>query len=155
MFTGRRGRESYRQKTTDAAAEHQQVSSMPSANRPPLTKSHYTFDFVQSISLPCIARQVGPLYFKVPRKVHLFGICNESVGEQVNYIIDEAETNSSDGKKSHNPNTVISLLHDYILRLMLPMNMGMCVRNPSIKINNLLVLRPMLNSNNTVLLCAC
>ena len=32
---------------------------------------HYTFDFAQMLQVP---RQVGPLYFKVPLKVQLFGI---------------------------------------------------------------------------------
>ncbi|CAG8475198.1 35724_t:CDS:2 [Gigaspora margarita] len=41
-----------------------------------------------------ITEQVGTLYFKSPRKVHLFGVCNTGNfphTQQTNYIIDEAE----------------------------------------------------------------
>ena len=74
---------------------------------------HYTFDFAQSVALPHNTRQVGPLYFKVPRKAHIFGVNNEAVPRQVNYLLDECDTIGADGKKGHGPNTVGSLLHHY------------------------------------------
>ena len=82
-------------------------------NESPLKAQHYTFDFAQNVSLPHTARRVGPLYFKTPRKVQLFGICSEAIPKQVNYLLDEADTIGEDGKKSHNPNTVVSLLHHF------------------------------------------
>lgn len=70
-----RERELYRSATLDAAAALQ--------NRPPhappyepcssdIAAVHYTFDFAQQVTLPHMARQPGPLYFKTPRKVQLF-----------------------------------------------------------------------------------
>jgi len=52
-------------------------------------------------------QQVGPIYFKTPRKAHLFGVCCEAIPFQVNYLIDEADIV---GKGS---NSVISLLDHY------------------------------------------
>ena len=75
--------------------------------------SHYTFDFAQQVTLPSSARQVGPIYFKTPRKVQLFGVCSEGIPKQVNYLLDEATTIGQDGKKSHGANTIVSLLHHF------------------------------------------
>ena len=41
----------------------------------PLEYAHYTFDFAQCVHIPHHARQVGPVYFKTPRKIQIFGIC--------------------------------------------------------------------------------
>ena len=81
-----------------------------------LHASHYTFDFAQSVSIPYHARQPGPLYFKTARKVHLFGICNEGIPKQVNYLLDEAQTIGKNGKNVHGPNSVISMLHHYFVK---------------------------------------
>ena len=35
----------------------------------PLEYAHYTFDFAQCVYIPHHTRQVGPLYFKTPRKI--------------------------------------------------------------------------------------
>ncbi|XP_065195728.1 uncharacterized protein LOC135827131 [Sycon ciliatum] len=59
------------------------------------------------------ARQEGPLYYQTPRKVQLFGVCCEAQPRQINYLLDETDTIGCDGKRSHNPNTVASLLHHY------------------------------------------
>lgn len=75
--------------------------------------AHYTFDFAEQLHLPHHSRQEGPLYFKVCRKVQLFGICCDSNNVQVNYLIDESETIGQNGSKSHGPNSVISMLHHY------------------------------------------
>ena len=53
---------------------------------------HYTFDFAQSVQVPYHAKQVGPLYFKSPLKVNLFGICNDGTKLQTNYIYDELQS---------------------------------------------------------------
>eukprot|EP00117_Sycon_ciliatum_P032491 scpid95857/ scgid25183/ len=63
--------------------------------------------------LPKTARQEGPMYFKTPRKVQVFGVCCEGIPKQINYLLDESDTIGADGKKSHNPNTVVSAIHHY------------------------------------------
>ena len=75
--------------------------------------AHYTFDFAEQLSLPHHSRQVGPMYFKVGRKVQLFGICCDSTKIQHNYLIDESETIGQNGAKSHGANAVISMLDHY------------------------------------------
>ena len=52
---------------------------------------HISFDYAQNMLIPNNPQQVGPIYFKTPRKCHLFGICSESLPKQVNYLTDEAE----------------------------------------------------------------
>ena len=66
---------------------------------------HYSFDYAQQVHLPSNPMQPGPIYFKVPRKVGIFGVCCESLPRQVNFVIDEA---SSAGKGA---NATISYLH--------------------------------------------
>ena len=48
---------------------------------------HVSFDYAQNVQIPHMPQQVGPIYFKVPRKCHLFGICCEGIPRQVNYLI--------------------------------------------------------------------
>ncbi|XP_070191657.1 uncharacterized protein [Littorina saxatilis] len=68
---------------------------------------HYSWDFAQQVHLPHHAQQVGPIYFKTPRKIDVFGVCCEGSGKQVFYLVDEAE---STGKGA---NEVISMVHHY------------------------------------------
>ncbi len=68
---------------------------------------HYSWDFAQQLHYPYEDQQVGPIYFKTPRRAQLFGICCEGVPRQVNYLIDEADF------LEKNSNTVISLLNHY------------------------------------------
>ena len=49
--------------------------------------------------------QPGPIYFKTPRKCAIFGVNNESIPRQVNYLIDEASATGKGG------NVVASMLH--------------------------------------------
>ena len=81
-----------------------------------LWASHYTFDFAQSVSIPYHARQPGPIFFKTARKIHLFGVCNEGIPKQVNYLLDESQTIGQNGKMAHGPNSVISMLHHYFAK---------------------------------------
>ena len=74
---------------------------------------HYTFDFAQVLQVPYHARQVGPLYFKIPLKVQLFGVCNDASKLQVNYLFEESQSIGVNGAKAHGPNAVISMLHHY------------------------------------------
>lgn len=74
---------------------------------------HYTFDFAQQLQVPYHARQVGPLYFKSPLKVQLFGVCNDASKLQVNYLFAESQSIGINGTKAHGPNAVISMLHHF------------------------------------------
>ena len=112
-------RDYYRKATLDAKAEIEAYAGPPSTDEPcssSLRSVHYTFDFAQNVALPQAARQEGPLYFKAPRKVHIFGVNNEAYPLQVNYLLDEADTIGADGKTSHGPNAVISMLHHYFAK---------------------------------------
>ena len=75
---------------------------------------HYTFDFPQMLQVPYHARQIGPLYFKVPLKAQLFGVCNDANKQQVNYLFSESESIGPNGLKVHGPNAVISMIHHYL-----------------------------------------
>ena len=67
---------------------------------------HLSFDYAQ-VHLPSFLMQPGPLYFLVPRKVGIFGVCMEGIPRQVNYLIDESHCSSKGS------NAVISYLHHY------------------------------------------
>lgn len=66
---------------------------------------HYSFDFAQQVHLPSNPQQPGPIYFLVPRKCAIFGICCEGIPRQVNFLIDEAHLISKGA------NAVVSYLH--------------------------------------------
>lgn len=68
---------------------------------------HYSWDFSQQFHYPYEDQQVGPIYFKTPRRAQLFGVCCEGIPRQVNYLIDEADFIEK------NANTVISLLDHF------------------------------------------
>jgi hypothetical protein len=68
---------------------------------------HYSWDFAQQVYYPYEDQQVGPIYFKTPRRAQLFGICCEGIPRQTNYLIDEADFIDKSS------NTVISLLDHY------------------------------------------
>ncbi len=69
--------------------------------------AHYSWDFAQQLHYPFEDQQVGPIFFKTPRRAQLFGVCNEGISCQRNYLIDEGHF---PGK---NANTVISLLDHF------------------------------------------
>ncbi len=71
------------------------------------TMMHYSWDFAQQFHYPFEDQQVGPIYFKTPRRAQLFGDCGEGIPKQVNYLIDEADFLAKDA------NTVISLLDHF------------------------------------------
>lgn len=68
---------------------------------------HYSWDFAQQLQYPFEDQQVGPIYFKTPRRAQLFGVCCEGIPRQVNYLIDETDF------LEKNANTVISLLDHF------------------------------------------
>lgn len=73
---------------------------------------HFTFDF--AVFIPYHSCQMGPLSYKVPLRVQIFGICNDAIPLQVNYLFHEGQTIRKNGTKSHGPNSVISMLHHYL-----------------------------------------
>lgn len=68
-------------------------------------KQHYSFDFAQQVMYPSNPLQPGPIYFKIPRKCALFGVCCEALSSQVNFLMDEGV---DVGKGA---NCVVSMLH--------------------------------------------
>ena len=91
-----------------------QLAELGSRTSPDYT--HYTFDFAEQVFVPHHARQVGPLYFKVYRKIQLFGVCCDGNRKQVNYLIDEDNSIGYNGAKTHGPNSVISMLDHYFTK---------------------------------------
>ncbi|XP_052218067.1 uncharacterized protein LOC127835668 [Dreissena polymorpha] len=80
------------------------------ANEGPDRYVHFTFDFSQNVSLPHYSRQIGWLYFLTLRKVQIFGVRVDSIPRQLNFLIDEDQTIGKDGKTSHGPDAVLSML---------------------------------------------
>ena len=78
------------------------------SNNEHVSMMHYSYDFAQQIHFPFDSQQTGLAYFKTARKCGLFGVCCEGKGEQVNYLIDEAE---NPGKGA---DCIISLVHHYL-----------------------------------------
>ena len=57
---------------------------------------HLTFDFAPQASSPHYGRQVSALYFRVPRRIQIFGVASEGVPEQYNYLVDGHQTIGKD-----------------------------------------------------------
>ena len=74
------------QKERDAYLAAIEKSKQEPTSSPNPEFTHLTFDFAQQVFLPYHARQVGPLFYKVPMRVQIFGICNDALPLQVNYL---------------------------------------------------------------------
>jgi len=61
--------------------------------------------------VPHSDQQIGKVYYLSARKVHLFGIQDEAVREQINYVLDENEL------LGKGPNGTLSLVFDGIKQL--------------------------------------
>ena len=61
--------------------------------------------------LPQLSQQV---VFLSPRKVQIFGVCEEAKPLQTNYLIDENEAIGADGSRTHGQNAVISMLNHHL-----------------------------------------
>ena len=70
-------------------------------------EAHYSFDMAQQVFYPFDPLQPGPMYFLTPRKCAIFGVCNEAIPRQINYLIDEAV---DCGKGA---NSIVSMLHHF------------------------------------------
>ena len=53
--------------------------------------AHYIYNQAQSVDVPHSEQQVNKIYYLSPCKVHLLGIQDEAVCEQINYVLDEGE----------------------------------------------------------------
>ena len=120
LTVAQKEQEVYQDATKKAKTELQKSAPLPQGPQAPSSNDlfhvHYTFNFAQQLTLPCQSRQVGPLYFKVPCEVQLFGICNETIPIQMNCLIGEQDSIGENGTKCHGPNTVISCLHHYFVK---------------------------------------
>ena len=47
----------------------------------------YSFDFAQQIHIPSNPMQLGPIYFKTPRKCGIFGVMCEAVPQQLTTLL--------------------------------------------------------------------
>ncbi|XP_044038134.1 uncharacterized protein LOC122869313 isoform X2 [Siniperca chuatsi] len=68
----------------------------------------YSFDYAQQVHYPSDPLQPGPMYFLVPCKCGVFGVCCEGVPQQFNYLIDEGHCISKGS------NAVIAYLHHFL-----------------------------------------
>ena len=119
LEVSRQERDFYKTCTQNARGELGDTESPVNKYNTPCTADlenvHYTFDFSQYVTLPHSSQQVGALFFLSPRKVQIFGVCDEAKPLQTNYLIDENETIGADGSRTHGPNAVISMLDHYLL----------------------------------------
>ncbi len=70
--------------------------------------AHYTFDFMQNLTLPNFADMTKDMYFFSLRNIHVFSIRDDGNGNQFNYLYDEG-----DGGKG--ANYVISMLFCFLM----------------------------------------
>ena len=56
----------------------------------------YSFDYAQQVHYPHHAQEVGPLFFKTPRKCQAFGICAEGAGTLFTCICVKEKKNTID-----------------------------------------------------------
>ena len=72
------------QKSSSAGGGTRVSAIMPPFLKPltpdqqPPKSMHYSWDYAQNVSLPSSYDQVGPSYFSILRKCHIFGICCEA-----------------------------------------------------------------------------
>lgn len=69
---------------------------------------HLSFDMAQQVHIPSNPLQPGPIYFLTPYRVAIFGLMNDTLNKQANYLIPE----SVDCGKG--VNLIVSLLHHYL-----------------------------------------
>jgi len=73
--------------------------------------AHYSYDWAQNDHVPHSDQQIGKVYYLSARKVHLFGIQDEAVCKQINYVLDENEL------LGKGPNSTLSLVFNGIKQL--------------------------------------
>ena len=101
-------RELYQRQTEDARAVCLREGITELQRSAPCSRQmsmHYSFDYAQQVHLPSNPLQPGPIFFLVPRKCGIFGVCCEGIPRQVNFLIDEAHSITKGS------NAVVSYLH--------------------------------------------
>ncbi|VDI80170.1 Hypothetical predicted protein, partial [Mytilus galloprovincialis] len=87
-------RDYYRDQCQESKENYTQLpDNQRNRGQPPLSfegSMHYSFDYAQQIRYPHYAQQVGPLFFKTPRKYQCFGVCAVGSGPDI-YLVDESE----------------------------------------------------------------
>jgi len=110
----------YYNKNTKLAEEHRKLINQKypiaiAKNKIPYRSvdaaAHYSYDWAQNVHVPHSDQQIGKVYYLSARKIHLFGIQDEAVREQINYVLDENEL------LGKGPNGTLSLVFDGIKRL--------------------------------------
>lgn len=66
---------------------------------------HYSFDMAQQVHIPHNPMQPGPIYFLTPFKLGLFGVMNDTLKKQCNFVIPESVVINKGA------NMIVSLLH--------------------------------------------
>ena len=99
-----------------AAANHerQHYNEVIEKCKNDLTSTHICYDWAQNVSAPYSPQQVGPIYFKSPFKINIFGICTkDDKGEnhQLNYTIGEDELPEGTSKGA---NTTLNMVFDFL-----------------------------------------
>ncbi|CAG8600851.1 9472_t:CDS:2 [Gigaspora margarita] len=81
------------------------------------SSAYIAYDWAQNVQIPYSLQQIGALFFKSLRKVHLFSVCNTSNfphTQQMNYVIDEAEM-PDDGKQGQNKNNFSLFFYSWLV----------------------------------------
>jgi hypothetical protein len=73
--------------------------------------AHYSYNWAQNVHVPHSDQQIGKVYYLSARKMHLFGIQDEAVRKQLNYVFDENEL------LGKGPNGTLSRVFDGIKQL--------------------------------------
>ncbi|ESP02021.1 hypothetical protein LOTGIDRAFT_157152 [Lottia gigantea] len=110
LYIVQQERSLYNAMVSDAKSTCKQHGIMQLTTNLPCSRNlsmHYSFDYAQQVHLPSNPMQPGPLYFLVPRKVEIFGVCCEGIPKQVNFLVDEGHLISKGS------NAVISYMDFY------------------------------------------
>jgi hypothetical protein len=95
------------------AQTRQSIEGMQLVNgQPPCSGDfdiHLSFDMAQQVHIPSNPLQPGPLYFLTPFRIAIFGVMNDTIRKQTNFLIPE----SVDCGKG--ANMIVSLLYSYLL----------------------------------------
>jgi len=99
----------------DCERQHYNNVRKKCKNNPTLT--HICYDWAQSVAAPYSPQQVGSIYFKIPFKINIFGICTQrDNGDnfQLNYTIGEDELPEVISKGA---NTTLNMVFDFLQKI--------------------------------------
>jgi hypothetical protein len=107
----------YEEHLAAANCERQHYNRIIEKCKNDLTSTHICYDWAQNVSAPYSPQQVGPIYFKTPFKINVFGICTQNdKGEnyQLNYTIGEDELPEGTSKGA---NTTLNMVFDFLQKI--------------------------------------